>query len=109
MTRPAVKHEPTPAQKKIEAKNFETCRAKLKKAKTLDVLYDLKSTMPPTVIAGPTYSEIPYDAKEGFAETVNCFLMAGSSDGGYKFDILDYRTHRVLDTWSYNHLEPAEQ
>lgn len=83
-------------------KRFDTCRAKLIQAQKLDLLYDMdwKPPKEPRVVVGPTFFSIPIDAKEGFVETVNCFLMAGE-DRYINFDVLDYRTGKSLGRYSY--------
>jgi hypothetical protein len=77
---------------------FKTCQAKLKKAKQLDVLYDMAwdKGSGPRILVGPTYFQIPVDAKEGFAETLNCFLVAGASDQCMNFSLSDWRTGKAV-------------
>lgn len=77
---------------------FEACRAKLKKANELDVLYglDWKPPSPPKVTVGRTFFQIPIDAKEGFAETLNCFLMAGKEDECVNFPLLHWQTGKPI-------------
>jgi hypothetical protein len=96
---------PAPPAPAVE-KRFEGCRAKLKQAKKLDVLHDLdwQHGSMPRVVAGPTFFTIPIDAKEGFADTVNCFLMSGEG-GAINFDILDWRTGKVAAKYSLGRLE----
>jgi hypothetical protein len=80
---------------------LEACRAKLIKAQKLEVLYDLawqKGSMP-KVVAGPTFFTMPIDAKEGFAETVNCFLMVGEPKC-IEFDIKHWQTGKSAARWS---------
>jgi hypothetical protein len=90
----------TAAEKAADDSRFEGCKSKLKTAERLDVLYDLKLQIPPRVIVGPAFYSIPLDAKQGFADTMNCFLMAGE-DGYMNFDLYDYRTgHRVAKYWA---------
>lgn len=86
-------------------KKFEACRAKLKQAQKLDVVYnmDWKKGQEPLVVVGPTFFKIPFDAKEGFADTVNCFLMVGK-DQYINFDLLDYRTNKVVAEYRYGKL-----
>ena len=89
------------AKPKIEAnKRFEGCREKLKKAQQLEALYDLewKRAMP-KVVVGPTFYSIPIDAKQGLADTVNCFLMAGKSNY-IDFDVLDWQTGKRVAEYS---------
>jgi hypothetical protein len=86
-----------------EDKRFEQCRAKLKKAQKIDLLYDLKIDPLPRVVVGPTFYSIPLDAKQGFADTVNCFLMTGK-DEYISFDLLDYQTGRVVAHYSAGQL-----
>ncbi len=82
-------------------KRFEACRKKLMQAQKLEVLYDLdwKPPREPKVIAGRTFFEMPIDAKEGFVETVNCFLMAGDS-GCVNFDVLHWQTGKMAGRFS---------
>ncbi|WP_242342704.1 hypothetical protein [Anaeromyxobacter terrae] len=47
---------------------------------------------------------MPIDAKEGFAETVNCFLMAGSTNH-INFDILHWQTGKVIGRYSWGSFE----
>lgn len=77
---------------------FQQCRDKLLKAQKIDLLYDMKweKGMLPYVVVGPTFFTIPFDAKEGFASTVNCFLMAGEPDKCIAFELLDYRTNKPI-------------
>lgn len=86
-------------------KKFEACRAKLKQAQKLDVLYNLdwEKGREPLVVVGPTFFKIPFDAKEGFAKTVNCFLMVGK-DQYINFDLLDYKTNKVVAEYRYGKL-----
>jgi len=84
-----------------DERKFEGCRNKLKQAQKLDVLYDLdwKSGHEPKVVAGRTFFTMPIDAKEGFAETVNCFLMAGKNQC-VSFDILHWQTGKSVGRFS---------
>lgn len=85
---------------------LETCRAKLKQAQKLDVLTDLqwKGTRL-HVVAGSTYYRMAFHAKEGFADTINCFVMAGKSDC-LSFDILHWRTGKATDRYNNCKLKP---
>lgn len=89
-----------------KTQRFEACRKKLKEAQRLDVLHDLdwKPGRMPRVVAGPTFFTIPIDAKEGFTETVNCFLMAGDT-GCVNFDILHWQTGRPVGEFKYCRLK----
>lgn len=85
---------------------LEACRAKLKQAQKLEVLYDLQWKGPRLhVVAGPTYYRMPFDAKEGFADTVNCFAMVGKS-GCLSFNILHWRSGKATDSYSACKLKP---
>ena len=86
-----------------ENKRFEQCKAKLKKAQKLDLLHDLTIDPLPRVVVGPTFYTIPLDAKQGFADTVNCFLMTGQ-ESYINFDLLDYQTGHVVAEYSYGKL-----
>jgi hypothetical protein len=85
-----------------ENARFEGCRTKLKQAQKLDVLYDLdwKPGREPKVVVGPTFFNMPFDAKENFVRTVNCFLMVGA-DKAISFDVLDYRTGKAVGRFSW--------
>jgi hypothetical protein len=77
---------------------FEACKAKLKKANELDLLYafDWKPPAAPHVLVGPTFFKIPIDAKEGFAETLNCFLMAGDEGQCVNFPLKHWQTGKAV-------------
>lgn len=81
---------------------FETCRQKLIQAQKLEVLYDLDWKLPkePKVVVGPTFFRMPIDAKEGFADTVNCFLMAGASGKCVNFNVLHWQTGKAAGRFS---------
>jgi len=89
--------------------DMELCRAKLKEAQQLDVLADLdwKPPKAPHVVVGPTFFTMPFDAKQGFAQTVNCFLMNGTSNV-INFDLLDSMNHRVVGRWEYGRLKMSD-
>ncbi len=83
-----------------EAK-FNECRSKLVAAQKLDLLVGLDyKSVPPSVTVGKTFFTLPYDAKQGFAEAVNCVLNRGESTY-INFDMLDWRTNKVVAQWSY--------
>lgn len=84
-----------------DERQFEVCRSKLKQAQQLDVLYDLdwKSGREPRVVAGRTFFNLPIDAKEGFVETVNCFLMTGKNQC-VNFDVLHWQTGKAVGRFS---------
>jgi hypothetical protein len=96
----------TSAQKKSTAtseseKRFYQCRDKLAQAVNLKVLYSFSwdSGIAPRVVVGPTFITMPFDAKEGFADTVNCVAMSGKS-GCVNFDLLHWQTNKQVA--SYN-------
>ena len=108
---------PSPAgvpasEKKANAKltveanqRFEECREKLKKAQQLEVLYnlELKRAMP-KVVVGPTFYSIPIDAKQGFADTVNCFLMTGEPNY-IDFDLSDWQSGKRVARYTRGRLK----
>lgn len=58
-------------------------------------------------MAGSTYYQLGYDAKEGFAETVNCFLTGGSAAARcVNFDVKHWRTGKATDRFSNCRLKP---
>ena len=77
---------------------FEDCRKKLIKAQKLDVLHELDWKLPkePKVVVGRTFIQMPIDGKEGFAETVNCFLLAGESGKCVNFSVLHWQTGKAI-------------
>lgn len=77
---------------------FEACKAKLKKANEVDLLYafDWKPPAAPYVVVGPTFFKIPIDAKQGFGETLNCFLMAGETGKCVQFPLLHWQTGKQV-------------
>jgi hypothetical protein len=77
---------------------FEACREKLVKAQQIDLLYDMKwdKGKLPYIVVGSTFFTIPFDAKEGFAKTISCFLTAGDADKCINFALLDYRTNKPI-------------
>lgn len=89
-----------------DEKRLEACRAKLIQAQKLDVLRDLQWKGPTAhVVAGPTYYQMPFDNKEVFAETVNCFMMAGGP-GCLSFDIKHWQTGRAQERFYMCKLKP---
>lgn len=85
---------------------LEACREKLKAAHKLGVLYDMKWVGTRLhVVAGKTYYNMPFDAKEGFADTINCFAMAGGS-GCLTFEIKHWQTGRATEEYHYCKLKP---
>jgi hypothetical protein len=88
-------------------KRFYACRDKLKLAQKNDLLYDLQwsGDTPPLVVVGPIFEPLPFDAKQGFADTVNCLLMAGRSGKFINFDLLDWRTHKRVARYQYGKIE----
>lgn len=91
------------------ADQAEVCRQKLIKAQQLGVLYDLdwKPGKMPKVIVGPTFHQMPLDAKEGFVEAVNCFFMGGKG-GAINFDVKEHLNHKVVGSWTYGRYKPKE-
>ena len=59
---------------------LKACQKKLKKAQELNMLVNIKvKTGHFDVTVGPTFYSVPFDAKEGFAETLNCLFNVGES------------------------------
>lgn len=53
------------------------------------------------VVVGPTFFEVPIDAKEGFVETLNCFLLAGKQGECVNFNVLHWQTGKAVGRYSY--------
>lgn len=77
---------------------FEACRKKLIQAQNLSVLQDLQwqKGNEPYVLAGPTFFDMAIDGKEGFATTVNCFLMSGDTTKCIGFNVLHWQTGKSV-------------
>lgn len=85
--------------------SLEQCREKLKAAAQLDLLKDMSfDNGRPRVVIGPTWHQIDFSAKEGFAQTAACFFLAGDSTKAIRFDITDSMTGKPVATWSYTKL-----
>lgn len=104
-------NKPAPAPPKTAAQKeaAEACRQKLEKARQLEVLHDLdwKPGTMPKVIVGPTFAQLPFETKEAFAQTVNCFLLGGEG-GAITFDLKEHLNHHVVGTWEYGRLKTKE-
>jgi len=96
---------PQAAQPPAADARFEDCRAKLKKAQQLELLYNLdyKGGVP-LVVVGPTFYTVPFDTKQNFADTINCFLMTGEAKY-INFDLRDYRTNEVVAVYRFGKLK----
>jgi len=84
---------------------YEICKGKLKQAKELDVLSDLKakgSSIKVTV--GPAFFTVPMDTQQEFARTVNCFLVKGAGTG-VSFDLLHWQTGKRVASWNGDRLD----
>lgn len=84
----------------VDSDRVEQCRAQLIQAQQLDVLFDLQwpnARGTPRVVVGRTYFNLRHDAREGFAQTVNCFLVGGR-DRCVNFPLIDQR-NAVVGNW----------
>ena len=94
-----------PVVAKDEAR-FEGCRDKLKSAQQLDLLSNMTFDKGiPKIWVGPTWYQLPIDAKEGFAETAACFFLAGDADKAIAFDIFDGQSGKKIARWQHTRLE----
>lgn len=86
---------------------LEECRAKLKAANKVDVIHDLQWKLPnePRAVVGPIFFNLPFDAKENFVRTVNCFLMAGDESKGVNFDLLEWKNNKKVGRWELGKLK----
>lgn len=84
----------------------EACRKKLIGAQQLGVLTDLdwQPKRYPKVVVGTTFFSLPFETKQAFAETVNCFLLAGRKEY-INFDLLDQMNHRIVGRWENGRLK----
>jgi len=84
------------------------CQAKLRAAQKLDVLYDMKlATGRALVYVGPTFFSLPIDAKEGFAETVSCLLVAGDPKSCAQIDFLHWQSGKLVAQYRNCRFKPA--
>jgi len=86
-------------------KRFEDCRAKLKKDTGMLSDLDWKKGLPPRVVVGKTFFKVDFKTKQGFADTVNCFLLGGSDAKFINFDLLDWRDEKVVASYSNGRLK----
>ncbi len=97
------KRAPVPkSEEEVQAEKarYANCEQKLKKAQELDMLYEIKAKGASIrVLVGPTFFSVPIDAKQGFAEVVNCVLLSGGS-GGIPFDFVHWQTGKRVATWN---------
>lgn len=83
----------------VDDARFEKCKKKLVQAQNLEVLYEFTWENPARearVVVGPTFFTIPIDAKEGFAETVSCFLSAGDAKMCANFNVLHWQAGKAV-------------
>lgn len=79
---------------------YDICKGKLKQAKELDVLSDLKAKGSSVeVTVGPAFFTVPMDTQQEFARTVNCFLVKGAGTG-VSFDLLHWQTGKRVASWN---------
>lgn len=83
---------------------FRSCQAKLEKAQQIELLADIElRTGRVDVTVGPTFYDIPFHAKTGFAETLNCFLNAGetgSKKACNEIRFIDWRSGNAIGKYS---------
>lgn len=91
------------------AGEFENCRDTLKQAQQIGVLHalDWQKGRMPHVVAGRTYYRLSFDAKEGFAATLNCFLSGADTPRScVTFEIKHWQTGKATDVYRYCKLKP---
>ncbi len=115
-------HTPEPPRPRLEApstslsvksvarsadQRFEQCRAKLRAAHKSLVLHDLgwNAAREPRVVVGPSFASLSPEGKQAFADTVNCFFVAGVSGQYIRFDILDWRTGNAVGHYASGKVE----
>jgi hypothetical protein len=81
---------------------FEVCRKKLVLSQKLGILHalDWKPPKQPYIVVGKTFFDMPIDAKEGFADALNCFFSAGDTGQCVELIILHWQTGNVAARWS---------
>lgn len=89
-----------------ETEEQQLCRAKVDKARRLDVLSELEwmSGRTPTVVVGPAFLLMPFHERQGFVATVNCFLLSGAQTS-VNFPLLDHATRREIGQWKNGRLK----
>jgi len=91
------------------ADDTATCRKKLKASADLGVLYalDWQKSKPPHVVAGHRYYQMPFDAKEGFADNVSCFLTGKLPPQlCINFEIKHWQTGKATEKYQNCRLKP---
>lgn len=105
----SVRSEPATAKEppKKNLQKWTACIAELARLQKKRVLYHVKPAVRPIVEVGPHYYSLSFDDRAALAETVNCYLVQGSTDK-WNFDLVDYRSHAVVNVWKYGRLRTAD-
>jgi hypothetical protein len=81
----------------------QQCGAKLEQAQRLDMVQRVDRGR---IVVGPTWFRVGFDAKEGFAETVSCFLVQGDPKMCANFDLIDWSTGKPVARYENCRLKP---
>lgn len=80
-----------------DAARAKQCGDKLEQARKLDLFYRHETRGGALrIYVGPTYFRVPIDAKEGFAETVSCFLVNGDRKQCANFELYHWTTGQMV-------------
>lgn len=104
--KPAAVAPVTTAQDKArDDAELERCRGVLKNSQEVGLLHNMTfDDGRPKVWVGPTWYEIPIEAKTEFARTAGCFFLAGR-DKRITFPIYDGTTGKQIATWRFTRLD----
>ena len=101
----AEKVDKAPDRTAATEAEFERCRGVLKNSQEVGLLHNMTfDDGRPKVWVGPTWHEIPIEAKTEFARTAGCFFLAGR-DKRITFPIFDGLTGKQIATWRFTRLE----
>jgi len=90
-----------------DEQRFKACQAKLIKANESGALQDIGWTPPsePKVLVGEIFFKLPIDVKEGFVQTINCFLSAAQVGMCVDFDVRSGLTGKPVGRFAKCHFE----
>lgn len=107
---PSKKHKhhkpPSPQQiaesEKEAAVKLADCKRKMEKAQELEILYNLKFEGERAVAyVGSAWFNIPIDVKEGFHNTLQCFLTSGKGGAWLTLEYRHWQTGNVVAKTTY--------
>jgi len=95
----------------LEAKKFDECRRTLLDAKHNDILFGLEweRGKAPKIVIGPRFLTIETEDRKRFADSVNCFLAGGRRRYSIDFELVDWKTGRVVAHYRLGKLHMTDE